>query len=83
MLNIFKKKSLAVLLASFVTLVNDLRELADERVAAAKRKDAEARKLMAEADEASAEAEEALNAADKIEELVGGSAVLSACVEQL
>lgn len=83
MLNIFKKKSLAVLLASFVSLVGELRKLADERVAEAKLKEAEARRLMAEVEEAETEAEEALNAADKIEDLIGGSAVLSACAEQL
>ncbi len=83
MLNIFKKKSLATLLAAFVSLVGELRKLAAERVAEAESKEAAAKVLMAEVEAAEVEAEEALQAADKIEELIGGSVVLSACAEKL
>jgi len=87
MLPIFKKKSLATLLASFVSLVADLRKLAEEKLAEAKRNEAKANteinKLFQATEEAEIEAEEALAAADKIEELIGGSAVLEACVEKL
>lgn len=43
----------------------------------------EASNLMAEVEAAEVEAEEALAAADKIEEMIGGSAVLEAAAEQL
>ena len=83
MFNIFKKKSLASLLSLFVVLVDDLRKLATDKLAEAAKKEAEAAKLMASVEEFEVEAEEALAAADKIEELIGGSAVLTACAEKL
>ena len=83
MLKIFKKKSLATLLAAFVVLVDELRKLASERLDEATTKHLQAQALKAEAEAAEVEAEEALGAADKIEELIGGSAVLEACAEQL
>lgn len=83
MLTTFKKKSLATLLASFVSLVKDLRQLAEDRLAEAARKEAEAAKLMAAVEEAEVEAEESLAAADSIEAMIGGSVVLEAAAEKL
>lgn len=105
MLSMFKKKSLATLLASFVELVEDLRKLAEDKLAEAQTNEAKSQKiidaareeakailnkataeasnLMAEVEAAEVEAEEALAAADKIEEMIGGSAVLEAAAEKL
>lgn len=83
MFSIFKKKSLASLLAMFIVLVADLRKLADDKLAAAAQDEAKARDLMAKVEAAEVEAEEALAAADKIEEMIGGSAVLEAAADKL
>lgn len=105
MLSMFKKKSLASLLANFVKLVEDLRKLAENKLIEAQaneakadkvindareeakavlaKANAEASNLMSEVEAAEVEAEEALAAADKIEEMIGGSAVLEAAAEQL
>ena len=83
MLSIFKKKSLASLLAMFIVLVTDLRKLADDKLAEAKKNEDKARALMAQVEAAEVEAEEAMIAADKIEEMIGGSAVLEAAAEKL
>lgn len=105
MLSMFKKKSLASLLANFIKLVEDLRKLAEDKLIEAQKNEAkskqvieaaqaeakailakattEASNLMADVEAAEIEAEEALAAADKIEEMIGGSAVLEAAAEQL
>lgn len=83
MLSIFKKKSLATLLATFTKLIEDLRKLAEDKLAEAQKDEAKARELMNKVEAAEVEAEEALAAADKIEEMIGGSVVLEAAVEQL
>lgn len=105
MLSMFKKKSLASLLANFIKLVEDLRKLAEDKLIEAQKNEAkskqvieaaqaeakaiiakataEASNLMADVEAAEVEAEEALAAADKIEEMIGGSAVLEAAAEQL
>lgn len=105
MLSMFKKKSLASLLANFIKLVEDLRKLAEDKLIEAQKNEpkskqvieaaqaeakailakatTEASNLMADVEAAEIEAEEALAAADKIEEMIGGSAVLEAAAEQL
>lgn len=83
MFSFFKKKTLTGLMASFITLADNLRTLADERLAEAAKNEAKARELMAQVEADEVEAEEALAAADRIEELVGGSAVLEAAAEKL
>lgn len=83
MLNVFKKKSLATLLATFVKLIEELRKLAEDKLAEAQKDEAKARELMAKVEAAEVEAEEALAAADNIEKMIGGSVVLEAATENL
>lgn len=84
MFSIFKKKkSLATLMALFIVMVDELRQLASDKLKEAKEAEDKARTLLADAEAAEDEAEEALAAADRIEELVGGSVILEAAAEKL